>query len=501
MSRRFPSIRFSSLISMVCALGSAPAWAFLINMPPPAVTVTEFKNVHLNHYFLTANHEEVAAIDAGKSGPGWIRTGYGFRAYSSTNGSCGGCVPVSRFYGTPGIGPNSHFYTAETEEADGLKRPGSGWSFETIEFAIGTPQAGACAGGVPVYRLYNNRWMFNDSNHRYVTSASERSAMQAQGWTDEGARFCSTGTVEVAIKTFQVSIPLDHKILPSALCENESVNLGSCMAVNNFAVPNVVLGPYPYMASRRYFTRSTGMVTDRVYAPSLQAPEVAAQGLFVHGEDLTWGLHVDSRDKGASIYSSVNPLYQFRTTAPAGGTDPRFFPWAGEYPFETQLSVAASLSVLRVNVRAADSHAYGHPTIEFIDQRSGHHLYFTVLAYGTQDVIGDYLAPDVATHKVIVGTTFRNNSVYARSFGSGTLSTPSGTDDATLGNGRSGTFEFRMDRTEFQRIVDAARSVDPGLSPNPADYLVDNFHFTNEVVGDAEIGMNLGSFALRVMRR
>ena len=71
------------------------------------MTVTEFKNVHLNHYFLTANPEEVAAIDAGKSGPGWIRTGHGFRAYSSTNGSCGGCLPVSRFYGTPGIGPNS----------------------------------------------------------------------------------------------------------------------------------------------------------------------------------------------------------------------------------------------------------------------------------------------------------------------------------------------------------------------------------------------------------
>lgn len=362
------------------------------------------------------------------------------------------------------------------------------------------PQGGACAAGVPVYRLYNSRWMFNDSNHRYVTSASERAAMQAQGWIDEGARFCVPGTVEVAIKTFQVSIPLDRKILPSALCENESVNLGSCMAVNNLPLPNVVLGPYPYMATQRYFTRSTGMITDRVYAPSVQAPEVAARGLFVQGEDLIWGLHVDSREKGASIYSSVNPLYQFRTTVPAGGTDARFFPWAGG-EFETQLSVTASLAVLRVNVRAADSHAYGHPTIEFIDRHSGHHLYFTVLAYGTVNVGADYLAPDVATGKVIVGTTFRDSSPYARNFGSRTLSTPSGTDHATYGNGVHGSFEFRVDRAEFQRIVDTARTVDAAPSPDPADYLVDNFHFTNEVVGDAEIGMNLGSFALRVLRR
>ena len=460
--------------------------------------VAEFKNVHLNHYFLTANPEEMAAIDAGKSGPGWIRTGYGFIAYMH-DGWCGGCLPVNRFYGTPGLGPNSHFYTAEAAEAEGLKRPGSGWSFESLEFAIAVPQDGSCAAGVPVYRLYNNRWMFNDSNHRYVTNASERAAMQAQGWIDEGARFCATGTAEIAIKTFRVSIPLDRKILPSALCENENINLGSCMAVNNLPLPNVVLGPYPYTATRKYFTRSTGMITDRVYAPSVQAPEVAARGLFVHGEDLIWGLHVDSREKGASIYSSVNPLYQFRTTVPAGGADNRFFPWAGA-EFETQLSVTAWVSVLRVNVRAADSHAYGHPTIEFIDQRSGRHLYFTVLAYGTV-AGGDYLAPDVATGKVIVGTTFRDGSPYARNFGNRTLSTPSGTDDAAHGNGALGSFEFRVDRAEFQRIVDAARTVDAALSPDPADYLVDKFHFTNEVVGDAEIGMQVGNFALRVMRR
>jgi hypothetical protein len=500
MPRRHLLAIVSALLSTACVLGSQPAWSFLINIPPPTVTVTEFRNVNLDHYFLTADPQEMAAIDAGAAGPGWMRTGYGFTAYAYANSSCGGCLPVSRFYGTPGLGPNSHFYTAEAAEAEGLKRPGSGWSFEGTAFAIAIPQDGACANGVPVYRLYNNRWMFNDSNHRYVTSASERAAMQVAGWIDEGAHFCALGIADVALKSYEVSIPLDRRIMPSAQCEDERINLGGCLAVNNLPVPNVQLGPYMETATKRYFMRSTGMLTDIVYAPSMLPASTAASGLFVQGGDGAWGLNVDSRVRGSSIYSSVNPLYQFRTTVPAGTPDTRLFPWAGAYPFETQLSVVANVMVQRITVRDSNSHAYGHPTLEFIDRHSGRHLYFTVLAYGTVPA-QDYLAPDVATGKVIVGTTFRDGSPYLRSLGSGTLSTPPGTDQAILGNGAFGSFEFRLDRAEFQRIVDSARSVDAALSPDPADYLLDNFHFTNEVVGDGEIGIYIGAFALRILRR
>ena len=48
---------------------------------------------------------------------------------------------------------------------------------------------------------------------------------------------------------------------------------------------------------------------------------------------------------------------------------------------------------------------------------------------------------------------------------------------------------------------DAARTVDGALSANPADYLLDNYHFNNEVYGDGEIGMNLGGFRLEIVRR
>ena len=58
-----------------------------------------------------------------------------------------------------------------------------------------------------------------------------------------------------------------------------------------------------------------------------------------------------------------------------------------------------------------------------------------------------------------------------------------------------------MNREEFSRVVQAARSVDPALSAEPDDYLLDNFHFNNEVYGDGEIGMNIAGFRLEIVPR
>jgi hypothetical protein len=49
--------------------------------------------------------------------------------------------------------------------------------------------------------------------------------------------------------------------------------------------------------------------------------------------------------------------------------------------------------------------------------------------------------------------------------------------------------------------VDAARQLEPGLSSNPADYFVDNFHFNNEVYIDGEVGLQIGMINLRLLHR
>lgn len=496
------SLRFFAVVSTACIAAAASMAAAAFPSPEQPVQVVEYYNVDLHHYFLTAHTDEMRDIAAGRSGPGWVRTGWAFSAYRAgatfCPGSCG--VPVSRFYSAFS---NSHFYTADAAEAASIQHPGSEWMLESQEFQVPVPDgAGHCdAPLVPVYRLYNNRFAFHDSNHRFVTDGGERARMVAQGWIDEGVRFCALGADEVPIESYAIAAGPATRVLPSPECEDESNNRGPCIAINNLPTPSAL---YPTIAgdTPAAFTELTGQPrTTKLFVVPPASAELSPRFAFVQEAGATLGVHVDTNGRGASPYSSVNPLYQFHTVIAPGDFDDRYFPFAA-HESDVELALRFTINVKSIEARTAGSAAYGHPTIEFIDRRSGHHLYFTVMTYGTPPAVpaGDYLAPDVATGKVIVGTTFRADTPFGRSLGLPTLATPSGFV-APNSWGWGGTFEFRIDRAEFQKVLDAARTVDAALSASPADYMVDNFHFNNEVYGDGEIGINLAGFTLDLLRR
>ena len=75
--------------------------------------VVEYHNAALNHYFITADPAEAAMLDAGILVPGWNRTGFNFKAWPA--GAPQG-LSTCRFFGTPAVGPNSHFYTIDPAE-------------------------------------------------------------------------------------------------------------------------------------------------------------------------------------------------------------------------------------------------------------------------------------------------------------------------------------------------------------------------------------------------
>ena len=161
----------------------------LVPEPPRAgeARVTEFFNTDLGHYFMTPYLEEANGILAGTAGPGWVRTEIDFNAWADGSGTG---VPMCRFYGTPGRGPNSHFFTAEAAECAFVKLD-PGWTFEGLTMRVVPATAGVCMlDTIPVFRVYNNRFPQNDSNHRYTTSRMTREQMKSQGWIDEGTVFC-----------------------------------------------------------------------------------------------------------------------------------------------------------------------------------------------------------------------------------------------------------------------------------------------------------------------
>jgi uncharacterized protein (DUF1800 family) len=156
----------------------------------PGGRAVEYYNAILRHYFLTANAQEMAMIEAGGAGPGWSRTGGTFGVYPGA-GDASGIVPVCRFYGTPGSGPNSHFYTADAAECAYVKTT-PGWTYEGIAFHIHVPAGGSCPDGTaPVYRTYNNGAARNDSNHRFTVDATVYAKATAAGHALEGVAMCA----------------------------------------------------------------------------------------------------------------------------------------------------------------------------------------------------------------------------------------------------------------------------------------------------------------------
>ena len=159
--------------------------------------VTEFHNTTLNHYFITADENEKTAIRSGAAGAGWVETGQNFWAW--TPNVMQESAFVCRFYGDPVKGPNSHFYSASTDECRSLlglqlSTPVSEprWNSEGYEFKVSLPEAGTCRGGlVPIYRAYNDGFAHGvDSNHRYVVDRALLAPLLANGWKDEGIAFC-----------------------------------------------------------------------------------------------------------------------------------------------------------------------------------------------------------------------------------------------------------------------------------------------------------------------
>jgi len=156
----------------------------------PTIDVVEFHNGVDGQYFITADNREIALLDGGGLGPDWSRTGASFRAWPP-DAPQGDALPVCRFFGTPGVGPNSHFYTAYANEC-AIVRNDPHWIEEGVTFRARLPVAGTCAASdATVQRLWWQGDAVTASRHRYVTDWTTADAMRAAGWVLEGPVFCA----------------------------------------------------------------------------------------------------------------------------------------------------------------------------------------------------------------------------------------------------------------------------------------------------------------------
>lgn len=169
-----------------------------ISDTPAEGAMVEYYAAGLDHYFITLEGDESLLLDTTPAGQGWARTGKSFGAW--TPGSAlAGTRRLCRFYGDLRAGPNSHFYTIEGPECDGLRALDNStpigqaaWRFEGYAGNVVAPVDGQCAANLtPVFRFYNRGFEKGGvSNHRYTTEAAVVREMKDRGWAAEGVVFC-----------------------------------------------------------------------------------------------------------------------------------------------------------------------------------------------------------------------------------------------------------------------------------------------------------------------
>lgn len=159
--------------------------------PPDALGKTvEFYHSGLDHYFYSADAQEIDGLDTGSGAKGWARTGKTFTVVRDAG--CHSTAPQQtayRFYGGIKGGPETHFFTVDRQECRALADSGV-WQFEGAPF-WGTPTdaRGGCSlpDETPLYRIWRS---FGTSNHRFTTERSVVAEMAAKGWMDEGVSMC-----------------------------------------------------------------------------------------------------------------------------------------------------------------------------------------------------------------------------------------------------------------------------------------------------------------------
>jgi photosystem II stability/assembly factor-like uncharacterized protein len=142
----------------------------------------EYYHAAFEHYFVSADADEIAGLDAGVFA-GWARTGESFRVGPTPSPDQ---APVCRFFGV-GFAPlSSHFYTPYPDECETVKRDPK-WLYEKIAFGLRLPEAnkGCLPGYAPLFRTWN-RNRGGAPNHRYTTNHVTFQTMVQMGWVMEG---------------------------------------------------------------------------------------------------------------------------------------------------------------------------------------------------------------------------------------------------------------------------------------------------------------------------
>lgn len=529
-----PKILFAAAALLLSPLSSAfclftPPYSDTFACTSPTVPVYEYVNDINRRRILLSEPAEITFVESGSAGPGWHRTGLQLSMLpASYNQSyVTRLEDVCRFYSPSS---NSHLYTSSPAECAALKAPDSGWTFARIAFKSDPPVGGTCPvwSSYPVYRYFNNR-AGAEADHRYSPDRTLKARLEADGWQDEGIAFCALTWFAGPMAGYGIAA---NSVVDAATCRADisttpptagtSNATAGCIVVSQqppmthfVTVPkiyyqpeNIAAHPYCEKLGGCYF--GSGPVGDLFTAQSSSSLFDVVGHSFVQmstqpgSRASVFGIYVNAVDTFPfnTGSPSVNPTFYFSTKAPPspptpGAQDPRVMPWKS--PFRIDVEFAAYDLQIKTLVRGLGGHAIAHPILELLDTKSGHNIYVTVGA-ASGEAQGDFAAFDPVLGKTIVSTTFRANPAF-RERVAGDAFTCNTNSSVSCDQGNNTYFRFRLRPVDVATVVATARGIDPALSPDIADYALDNFSFNVRVFGNAEMGLRINAIRVETFMR
>lgn len=491
--------RFSLAIFVagLAAFLSLDIGAFPVNfpVPPSPSSVIEYFNTITGHYFYTLYPNEEDAIASGAVGPGWVKTGLAFSAWPSVAASefagtnCSSaqypCMPVTRFYAPS---PNTHFYASRPNELAAVQQPGSGWIREQVAFYIAFPDAsGNCAAWMsPVYRLYNQRFLYNDSNHRYTTSNASRQYLIDQGWADEGAVFCSYDPPGLMPHVAPIAGPVlgdFNQIQQDWQCDESS--LASCVGLTNLHFLSLFNGSDPYGETDLLDPVIGWPMPGRYTIDAVTYPEadLAPLNTFVQLANVNssyMGVHLNYANRIGPGPVAIEAMRKL-------SDDERIYPYRVLYGTPSDLRIQFWNMVKSLRPASGDT-IEGTASVQFRDDATGHALRFDVAGYGNM-ADGETIAADPVSGIPVIRVTSGIPSRFGRFTGNApTVHAP---DNYELTFGIN--FDAAIDREEFAQVIAAARTIDPLLSAAPENYSVMRISHRNVMRSEGDLGATIST--------
>lgn len=299
------------------------------------------------------------------------------------------------------------------------------------------------------------------------------------------------------------------RVVPSALCEDEISGLGGCVGINQQPeMPRIIPQDQQTPADPMVipFVRRTG-TTGEVHTAQVNGTlyDIDTHSFAqVKASSAEIGIYVNTIDRNTPVpATSVNPLYQFITTPPAGAeADRRVMPWKDSVSRDIELAFGLTMKIMqRANEQGF---AQSHPVIELIDTISRRNFYITIGAAAVMPLPTtpetDFYGKDFGAGNAIVSTVFRENPGFGVPV-AGTAFSCNTFNSADVCPPTETLFRFRLRRQDIAFVIAKARALDPALSADIADYAIDNFSFNNEVQGNAQVGLRLTNYTLSIFAR